>query len=261
MAHTREPAVAGLFYPADPTELQQAVTDLLAHANPGSGPPKALVVPHAGYVYSGPVAASGYALLAPLRDIVRRVVLLGPAHRVAFAGLALPGVEAFATPLGSVPVDSEAVDLLLGLPGCRLDDHAHELEHSLEVHLPFLQQVLAGFTLVPLVVGDADADTIAAVLEAVWGGPETLIVISSDLSHYHDYATAQRLDGETTRAIEALEPGHIGYGQACGRNPLNGLLEVARRRGLEVTTVDVRNSGDTSGRRDSVVGYGTYAFH
>jgi AmmeMemoRadiSam system protein B len=129
------------------------------------------------------------------------------------------------------------------------------------VHLPFLQQVLAGFTLVPLVVGDADADTVATVLEAVWGGPETLIVISSDLSHYHDYATAQRLDGETTRAIEALEPGHIGYGQACGRNPLNGLLEVARRRGLEVTTVDVRNSGDTSGRRDSVVGYGTYAFH
>jgi len=149
--------VAGTFYPADPHQLRRTVSSLLDLRGERE-PARALLVPHAGYVYSGPVAASGYALLAPLRDIVRRVVLLGPAHRVAFAGLALPGVEAFATPLGSVPVDREAVDLLLGLPGCRLDDHAHELEHSLEVHLPFLQQVLAGFTLVPLVVGDADAD-------------------------------------------------------------------------------------------------------
>ncbi len=261
MTSTREPAVAGLFYPADPAELQHVVDDLLAHARPAMGPPKALVVPHAGYVYSGPVAASGYALLAPLRETVRHVVLLGPAHRVAFEGLALPGVERFQTPLGSVPIDTAGVARLLELPGCRIDDHAHELEHSLEVHLPFLQQTLAGFTLLPLVVGDADADTVAAVLEAAWGGPETLIVVSSDLSHYHDYATAQRLDGETTRAIEGLQPERIGYGQACGRNPLNGLLEVARRRALVVTTVDLRNSGDTSGRRDSVVGYGTYAFH
>jgi AmmeMemoRadiSam system protein B len=261
MASTREPAVAGLFYPADRSELHRTVGELLAAATPSLEPPKALVVPHAGYVYSGPVAASGYALLAPLRDTVTRVVLLGPAHRVALQGLALPSVDTFLTPLGSVPIDAATVERLLELPSCRLDDHAHELEHSLEVHLPFLQETLAGFTLVPLVVGDAEPAEVAEVLDAVWGGPETLIVVSSDLSHYHDYATAQRLDGETTRAIEALEPARIGYGQACGRNPLNGLLEVARRRALEVTTVDLRNSGDTSGMRDSVVGYGTYAFH
>jgi AmmeMemoRadiSam system protein B len=261
MTSTREPAVAGLFYPAERDELKRTVDHLLAVTHPELEPPKALVVPHAGYVYSGPVAASGYALLAPLRETVRQVVLLGPAHRVALRGLALPSVDTFTTPLGPVQVDSATVEQLLSLPGCRLDDHAHELEHSLEVHLPFLQETLARFTLVPLVVGDAEPGEVAAVLDAVWGGPETLIVISSDLSHYHDYATAQRLDGETTRAIEALEPARIGYGQACGRNPLNGLLEVARRRGLKVTTVDLRNSGDTSGRRDSVVGYGTYAFH
>ncbi len=261
MTTTRDPAVAGLFYPADRAELHRTVTRLLGEAVPALEPPKALVAPHAGYVYSGPVAASGYALLAPLRDVVTRVVLLGPAHRVPLRGLALPEAGAFRTPLGRVAVDTDAVALVRGLPGCRVDDRPHELEHSLEVHLPFLQETLAGFRLVPLVVGEAEPATVAAVLEALWGGTETLIVVSSDLSHYHDYATAQRLDDETTRAIEALEPARIGYDQACGRNPLNGLLEVARRRGLRATTVDLRNSGDTAGPRDSVVGYGTYAFH
>lgn len=261
MATIREPAVAGLFYPADRATLQRTVNQLLATATPRLAPPKALIVPHAGYVYSGPVAASGYALLAPVRAQVRRVVLLGPAHRVAFTGIALPSAATFRTPLGPVPIDRAAIAELQGLPGCRLHDQAHELEHSLEVHLPFLQQALDDFTLVPLVVGEAEPATVAAVLEQLWDGPQTLIVISSDLSHYHDYATAQVLDGATTQAIEALEPAHIGYGQACGRNPVNGLLEVARRRGLQATTVDLRNSGDTSGSRDSVVGYGTYAFH
>jgi len=261
MARTREPAVAGLFYPADRATLAQTVTDLLAGATARLGPPKALIVPHAGYVYSGPVAASGYALLAPVRALIRRVVLLGPAHRVAFSGIALPSAATFTTPLGPVALDSAALADLRQLTGCRSNDQAHALEHSLEVHLPFLQQALDDFTLVPLVVGEAEPAVVAAVLEQLWDGPETLIVVSSDLSHYHDYATAQALDGATTQAIEALDPARIGYGQACGRNPVNGLLEVARRRGLKVTTVDLRNSGDTSGSRDSVVGYGTYAFH
>ncbi len=261
MVSTREPAVAGLFYPADRAQLQRAVSDLLEGATARLEPPKALIVPHAGYVYSGPVAASGYALLAPVRKQIRHVVLLGPAHRVAFDGVATSGAEAFQTPLGAVPIDSSAVSALLELPCCHQVDQAHELEHSLEVHLPFLQQVLESFDLIPLLVGDAEPEAVAAVLEQLWDGPETLIVISSDLSHYHDYATAQAMDGETSRAIEALDPARIGYGQACGRNPVNGLLQIARDRGLTVTTVDLRNSGDTSGTRDSVVGYGTYAFH
>jgi hypothetical protein len=261
MASIRDPAVAGLFYPADRDQLRHTVSGLLDGASCGLNPPKALIVPHAGYVYSGPVAASGYVLLTPMRETIRRVVLLGPAHRVALTGIAVPSAESFRTPLGPVPIDTVAIAELLEFPGCQLSDEAHELEHSLEVHLPFLQQVLDAFELVPLVVGEADPETVASVLERLWGGPETLIVVSSDLSHYHDYATAQALDSETTRAIEALDPTRIGYGQACGRNPVNGLLQVARHRGLTVTTVDLRNSGDTSGSRDSVVGYGTYAFH
>jgi AmmeMemoRadiSam system protein B len=263
MATARAPAVAGLFYPADRAVLHDTVSALLdgVGTDAGAEPPKALIVPHAGYVYSGPVAASGYALLAPARERIRKVVLLGPAHRVAFDGLAVSSAEAFLTPLGPVPVDAGAVATVLELPGCRLLDEAHEPEHSLEVHLPFLQESLAAFELVPLVVGDADAATVAAVLERLWGGDETLIVVSSDLSHYHDYATARAMDGETSEAIEALDPGRIGYGQACGRNPVNGLLHAARTHGLTATTVDLRNSGDTSGTRDSVVGYGTYAFH
>ena len=261
MALTRPPAVAGLFYPGDPAELHATVRALLASAAPGREVPKALIVPHAGYVYSGPVAASGYALLAPARVTITRVVLLGPAHRVAFDGLAAPEVEAFATPLGTVPVDAAAVAEVLALPGCRRLDEAHALEHSLEVHLPFLQEALDAFSVVPLVVGDAPPATVAAVLERLWGGDETLIVVSSDLSHYHDYATARAMDRATSDAIEALEPARIGYGQACGRNPVIGLLQAARAHGLRVTTVDLRNSGDTAGTRDSVVGYGTYAFH
>ncbi|HEY5790999.1 MAG TPA: AmmeMemoRadiSam system protein B [Gammaproteobacteria bacterium] len=261
MPTTREPAVAGLFYPGEPSQLQHTVADLLGARAPTLPPPKALIVPHAGYVYSGATAAAGYALLAPVRERISRVVLLGPAHRVAFRGIAMSSAADFRTPLGAVPLDTAALASLRGLPHVGWLDQAHAQEHSLEVHLPFLQLALDAFSLVPLVVGEADAPTVGAVLERLWGGDETLIVISSDLSHYHDYATAQALDAATSAAIEQLAPERIDHGGACGRYPIGGLLWVARRKGLKCTTLELCNSGDTAGTKDRVVGYGAYAFH
>ncbi|MEJ2344739.1 MAG: AmmeMemoRadiSam system protein B [Gammaproteobacteria bacterium] len=260
MAIVRYPAVAGMFYPEDPAALRRMVREFLDAAPTSAPVPKALIVPHAGYVYSGPIAASAYACLQPARDTIRRVVLLGPSHRVPFHGLAASSAEQFVTPLGPVPLDREAIDVLLELPQVHLLDEAHELEHSLEVHLPFLQEVLAAFTLVPLVVGEASAEEVDGVLERLWGGPETLIVVSSDLSHYHDYATARGMDTRTSRAIEQLHDGDIGYDDACGRNPVRGLLHAARTHGLHASTLDLRSSGDTAGPRDQVVGYGAYVF-
>ncbi|MDX1655613.1 MAG: AmmeMemoRadiSam system protein B [Candidatus Competibacteraceae bacterium] len=261
MENIRRPAVAGMFYPDDPRQLHDQIQTLLTAVAPVKAPvPKAVIAPHAGYVYSGPVAASVYARLAPARDTIRRVVLLGPAHRVGFRGLAVSGMQAFATPLGEVPIDRKAVESLLGLAEVGFLEQAHAFEHSLEVHLPFLQEVLGEFQLVPLVVGEAAPETVGRVLETLWGGPETLIVISSDLSHYHDYDTARQLDSTTSRAILELDFGSIGYDNACGRNPIGGLLWLAKRRGLSGELVDLRNSGDTAGPRDHVVGYGAYAF-
>ena len=258
----RSPAVAGSFYPESPRRLAEAVHSYLAAADaPGeAAAPKALIAPHAGYVYSGPTAGFAYARIAPARDRIDRVVLLGPAHRVPVAGLAAPDASAFATPLGEVPLDGAALERLLELPQVDVLDAAHAFEHSLEVHLPFLQTVLGSFSLVPLVVGDARPEEVAQVLESLWNGPETLIVVSSDLSHYQDYATAQRMDAATARAIETLQPEDIRYEDACGRVPIQGLLLAARRRGLRARTLDVRNSGDTAGPRDAVVGYGAWAF-
>jgi hypothetical protein len=260
MQTVRPAAVAGAFYPADKHQLQAVVRQFLAQAEGGGGLPKAIIAPHAGYIYSGPIAASAYARLRQGRGRIRRVVLLGPAHRVGFRGLAVSAAQAFATPLGQVPVDREACDALAALPFVHTLDQAHAQEHSLEVHLPFLQEVLGAFSLVPLVVGDAAPEEVCAVLEALWGGEETLIVISSDLSHYHDYATARRMDAATSRAIESLRREDIGYHDACGRLPISGLLIAAKRRGLSAKTVDLRNSGDTAGSKDQVVGYGAYVF-
>lgn len=256
----RPPAVAGTFYPADASTLARTVAALLDEA--GTAPdyrPKALIVPHAGYVYSGPVAASGYGLLREMAPQLRRVVLLGPAHRVALRGLAVPGTGRFRTPLGDIAVDRAAVDSLRDLPQVQVSDTAHAQEHSLEVHLPFLQTLLPEFSLVPVVVGRASAAEVAAVLERLWGGPETLIVISTDLSHYHDYDTARRRDERTCIAISAFRFEDIGPEDACGCMPMSGLLLEARRRGMEIRRLDLRNSGDTAGTRDRVVGYAAFA--
>lgn len=277
MSRVRLPAVAGRFYPGNPDTLRAAVHRYLREAGlPAEGPdaagadatengagaagpgppavPKILIAPHAGYAFSAPVAASGYVRLGPLRSRIRRVVLVGPSHYVPFRGLGLSSAHGFETPLGCVPVDREAA------AGLRVPvlDEAHLQEHSLEVHLPFLQELLGPFSIVPLVAGGAPAEEVADVLEAVYGGPETLILISSDLSHYHDYDTARRLDRETTRAIAALRPEQLGEESACGRIPVRGALVTARRHGLTASTYDLRSSGDTGGPRHAVVGYGAY---
>ena len=265
MGTIRPTAVAGAFYPGDAQILAADVAALLADADTHGGgssprPPKAIIVPHAGYIYSGPIAARIYARLAPLRGKIKRVILIGPAHRVWIRGIALPDVTAFASPLGNIDIDIEAAKAITALPQIIVRGDAHAHEHCLEVQLPFLQSVLGHFRLVPLVVGDATAAEVAEVLDLLWSGDETLVVVSSDLSHYLNYRTAQAVDGETARAIRALEP-LLGHEQACGATPINGLIELAHRRQLEVEQVDLRNSGDTAGDRGKVVGYGAFAFH
>lgn len=262
----RDPAVAGMFYPDDPRELSAYVDQMLRRPGKQDGgteqaaPPKALIVPHAGYVYSGPVAGTGYASLKPLRGTVNRVVLLGPAHRVPLHGLAVPSVDAMRTPLGLVPVDQEGRRAVVAHPDVVVDDGPHQPEHSLEVHLPFLQRTLGDVAVLPLVVGEAGGSTVADVLDLVWGGPETLIVVSSDLSHFHDYRTAAALDRETADLIAAGDVDAVGTSRACGAHPVRGLLLAARRHHLLCRVLDLRNSGDTAGPRDRVVGYGAFAF-
>ncbi|BAO29563.1 AmmeMemoRadiSam system protein B [Sulfuritalea hydrogenivorans] len=268
----RPPAVAGMFYPGDPASLRdELLTCLAAVAVPRSGSPgtqggaaptllKALIVPHAGYVYSGGTAGHAYALLAPLAGRICRVVLLGPCHRVSVRGLAAPTAKAFATPLGSIPLDRAALDALADLPQVVASDAAHAQEHSLEVQLPFLQTVLGAFELVPLAVGDASAAEVAEVLDRLWGGPETLIVISSDLSHFHSYREAQSIDNATVSHILALDQ-LTSFDQACGALPINGLLAVAQRRGLRIERVAQCNSGDTAGDKGRVVGYASFALY
>lgn len=268
MNTTRQPAVAGSFYPRDARALRDTLTRYLTAVDSSEtdlkpNPKvllKAIIVPHAGYVYSGPVAASAYVRLAEARTTIKRVVLLGPAHRVPLHGLAASSAQEFATPLGRVPVDQAAIATVLALPQVHISDEAHAPEHSLEVQLPFLQVMLDHFSVVPLVVGQATPAEVEEVLNAVWGGPETLIVVSSDLSHYYNYATAQQLDRAASRAIQALRPQDLSVEQACGRYAIQGLLLAARGHGLHVTTLDLRNSGDTAGPRDEVVGYGAYVF-
>lgn len=267
----RPAAVAGLFYPGEPVALRSTVEALLAArsrrlaeepAPTRPRPPKALIAPHAGYSYSGPVAASSFTALSGVSGSaggVRRVVLLGPSHRVPLRGLGLPGVERFATPLGEVPVDLDAVAVVERLPQVAVRRDAHLAEHSLEVELPFLQVVLGRFELLPLVVGEAGADEVAEVLEQVWGGDDTVLVISSDLSHFLPAAAAELADAETAAQIRSLA-GPLGARQACGAVAINGLLPAARRHRLAALQLDLRHSGDTSGDRSRVVGYGAWAF-
>lgn len=260
--HTvRQPAVAGMFYPADRGTLERDVNALLDAARrevSNVPPPKALIAPHAGYIYSGSTAALGYATLEPARSTITRVILLGPTHRVAVRGMALPGASVFRTPLGDVGV--EVPPELTHARMVVTSPDVHRLEHSLEVHVPFLQAVLDKFTLVPLAVGEATASEVADVLDAVWGGPETLIVVSSDLSHYLDYESARAADAATIERILNLE-GPIDPHWACGGRPVSGLIEAARRHGLKPTLLGACNSGDTAGDRRRVVGYATVAFH
>ena len=257
----RTPAVAGLFYEADANLLQRHITALMKGVSPLAKPaPKALIVPHAGYVYSGQTAAAAYACLAPIRDTVRRVLLFGPAHRVYLAGMALPAADIFATPLGDVPIDRAGAARIAQLSDVCVSDEAHRQEHSLEVQLPFLQAVLGEFSLVPVVVGRCAARTVAAAMDILWDEPGTLLIVSTDLSHFHSYEEARRIDRVTCEQLTARSTGLDGE-QACGAYALNGLMHSARRRSLQVELLDLCNSGDTAGDRERVVGYGSFLLH
>lgn len=261
----RPAAVAGFFYPADPNELRNEVARYLDSASNDSlrsplGVPKALIVPHAGYIYSGPVAAAAYAAVAVRRDTIRRVVLLGPSHRVYLHGVAVPRSDSFATPLGEIPIDAQRRHKLIASGDVMSADAPHAQEHSLEVQLPFLQMLLGTFELLPLVAGAAEPAHVAAVLDAVWGDEETLVLISSDLSHYHSYDLAREIDGHTSEAILHKQTTLTGE-QACGAVCINGLLHLARHRALDVSEILRMSSGDTAGDRQRVVGYGAFAIH
>jgi len=262
MVSVRRPAIAGMFYPSDAGVLARDIDAMLAAAQPATSVvvPKAIIAPHAGFIYSGPVAASIYALISPAHARIKRVALLGPTHRVALHGMALPGVDAFATPLGKVAIDTEAVKKLRSLSFVGVNAEAHRLEHSLEVQLPFLQKVIDDFVLIPLAVGHASAQQVAEVIDLLWGGDDTLIVISSDMSHYLPYADAQGTDRATARAIVDLRT-DIDHQQACGATPVTGLNLFAQQRGLTPHLVDLRNSGDTAGDKSRVVGYGSFAYY
>lgn len=265
MQTIRRPAVAGAFYPGSKQVLAGDIQTLLDAAAPagaqaiGQAPPKAIVVPHAGYIYSGQTAAMAYARLAAGRQSIKRVLLLGPVHRVPVRGLALPGVDAFATPLGDIELDQAAIALLAGLKQVVVSPAVHAQEHSLEVQLPFLQSVLDDFRLVPLAVGDATAAEVAQVLDVLWGGPETLIVVSSDLSHYLPYATAKAVDQQTAQTILDMKAS-LTHSQACGGTPVNGLTLAAKTHHLRPRLLDLCNSGDTAGERNRVVGYAAFIF-
>ena len=260
MTLIRKPAVAGQFYSGSAGELRANVAALLDAAQDINTPaPKALIVPHAGYIYSGPVAANAYARLQPYREQYQRVILLGPCHRTPFHGLALSSAEVYRMPMGDVRLDKSAI-ADLDIPGVGVFDASHQDEHSLEVHLPFLQAVLGDFSVVPLVVGDASPELVSQVRDALWGGPETLIVVSSDLSHYLNYDDARAMDTVTCQAIEDCDARRINQTRACGAIPLAGLLIAAKRRGMKVTTLDLRNSADTAGDGNFVVGYGAWMF-
>jgi MEMO1 family protein len=263
MSAIRPPAVAGSFYPADAGRLRAAVDGYLAAADESraAATPKAVIAPHAGYVYSGPVAGHAFAALGDGASAIRRAVVIGPAHFVPFRGMAVPSAAAFQTPLGDVPLDRAAIEAIRDLPQVQVADVPHEPEHALEVELPFLQAVLGDFALVPLLVGDAPAGEVAQVLDRLWDGDDTLLVISSDLSHYEPYERARAHDAATAAAIERLGFAKLGPRDACGWLPIAGLLLEARRRGLTTTRLDLRNSGDTAGPRDQVVGYGAWSFH
>ena len=261
---TRPAAVANMFYSGDSRvlheDIQSYFAEINSEINPAPSTPKAIISPHAGYIYSGLTAAHAYAQLQHASDTIKRVVLLGPCHRVALRGLAAPSTDFFETPLGIIPIDQNIIKQLLAFSQVQISDLAHQHEHSLEVQLPFLQEVLTDFSLIPLVVGDATPQEVCEVIDQLWGGDETLIIISSDLSHFHDYETARAIDSETRDAIESFNIKAINHESACGCNSVNGLLQSAKKRNLKVTTLDIRNSADTAGTKDSVVGYGAWMF-
>jgi len=261
MSNIKQPCVDGYFYPGNPEILSKTIHNLITSAKSFElPPPKAIIAPHAGYTYSGAIAATIYKTLLPNKDLIKRVVVVGPAHKLSFRGIATTNCDYFSTPLGNLAIDLAAIASILSMPTVQVLEHAFDMEHCLEVQLPFLQTVLKDFKLIPFVIGNAQPQDVANLLLRLWGGRETLIVISSDLSHYYDYNTAQEFDKAASKAITSLAPNDLQDHQACGQLPIKGLLLAAAELKLQAQILDLRNSGDTSGNKDRVVGYGAYYF-
>ncbi len=261
MEFVRTTAVAGAFYPSEPEILSKDIQRYIEETPSVSLPvPKAIIVPHAGYEYSAGVAASAYKLLKSGRKSIKKVVILAPSHKIGFNGMALTKASAYETPLGNVEIDKEMNEQLLALPLVDYLEEAHKSEHSLEVQLPFLKEALDDFKLIPVITGNASPTDVETLLETVWGKKDTLIVISTDLSHYLPYNEACILDNKTKTAIENLDIDSIEQEQACGYVPLKGMLTIAKAKKMQVETLEVKNSGDTSGSKNRVVGYGAWAF-
>jgi AmmeMemoRadiSam system protein B len=260
MVNIRKPNVAGQFYPDQTKVLSEMINKFLSEVHVNiKEKPKAIIVPHAGYTYSGPIAATAYATLLPYKESIKKVILLGPTHRMSFKGVAATMVDYFETPLGSIPIDHN-IQEISSSQIVNVNETAYEMEHSIEVQLPFLQTVLNKFELLPLIVGDIEFIKVADIINNLWDSDETLIVVSSDLSHYKAYYSAQTLDTLTSSIIEKLAPNELQSEQVCGLIPIQGLLQVAKQKNIQVRTLDVRNSGDTSGSKENVVGYGAYFF-
>lgn len=263
MSYTKQPSVAGLFYPSDPKEIIDMIKTFLKEqkSNKSYPNPKALIVPHAGYIYSGSIAASAYNLITDMKDIIKNVVMLGPAHRVPFYGIATTHANFFATPIDKIEVNQKAIEESITLDNVNIFDKAFENEHCLEVQMPFLQLLLKNFTIAPFIVGDATPEMVKELINLFLGKNDTLIIISSDLSHFHSYEKAKKIDSLTSTAIEALSPFDLNYESACGRLAIQGLLLAAQEKNLSVKLLDYRNSGDTAGDKSSVVGYGAYTIY
>lgn len=257
----REPAVAGIFYPGERFVLQKTVQELLDQAPQFRPTPKAIVVPHAGFIYSGSIAASAYASLINEKDSIKKIVILGPAHTLFFKGIAYDSAEQFASPLGTIDQDQELLAKITDLPFVYRLPEAHKKEHSLEVQFPFCQVLFSKFTVLPLIVGETHPEQVAQLIERIWGNDDTLLIISSDLSHYLPYEIAQRLDHKTCFAIDTLNEESLAHEGACGYYPLRGFLHFARQKQLLGRLLDLRNSGDTAGEKDKVVGYASYHFY
>jgi AmmeMemoRadiSam system protein B len=260
MNNVRYPAVADMFYPADPMELAHTINNLVSYAKEVSHIPKAIITPHAGYIYSGEIAANAFAALIKVAKQIRRVVIMGPAHHYPFRGVAASSADYFLTPLGKIELDQDAIAKIIGLPRVTISDEAHLYEHSIEVQLPFLQVLLSDFKLIPLLANTSPIEYITQVLDALWGGDETLIIVSSDLSHYHPYAEAQTMDKQVAQAILDGKIEAIKDENACGALPIRALVQIAKQKNLQAKLIDLRNSGDTAGTKDKVVGYGAFHF-
>lgn len=255
----RKPTVAGLFYPSETDNLSKLITDLLNQKPPVSFT-KMLIVPHAAYQYIGEILAQSYLHLFSRSQQIKTVVLLTPSHHIKFNGIAITSKDCYLTPFGEVIIDSDAMMTLLNFPQVVMFDDAHIKEHSIEIHLPFLQTILPSFSLVPLIIGETNSYNILEILEKLWEQEETLIIASMNLSHYQTYNIAQELDQRTSQAIESLHWQSLQTNQICNIHLISSLLQLAHQKSLTPKTIKVCNSGDLTGIKNRVVGYGAFIF-